>query len=176
MGGIIVAAVVVLVAALYPNENPGDRGPTQMVGEDVPALAFPALRGPAIDLGALHGRDVLLNVWATWCGPCRREMPALQVLARRMQGKLLVVAVDQGEDPSVVARYVRQFGVRFAVAVDRDQRLGTALHLVGMPSSFFIDRSGTVRDAVDGEMTYATMSEKAQRLLAVDTERTEAQR
>ena len=177
VGGLIVAAVVILVAAFYPNENGADRGPAQTVGKLLPALSFPSLeQGRSIDLGALRGRDVLVNVWATWCGPCRREMPALQLLSGRMRDRLLVVAIDQGEDPAVVSRYVRQFGVRFPVGVDREQRLGTTLHLIGMPSSFFVDRNGIVRDAVDGEMTYGTMSEKAQTLLAADTERTEAGR
>lgn len=171
VGGLTVVAVVVIIAALYPNENGPERGPSQTVGSTLPALVFPALRGPAIGLNALRGQDVLVNVWATWCGPCRREMPALAMLARNFNGRLLVVAIDQGEDPNVVKAYVKQFGVGFPVAVDSEQRLGTALHLVGMPSSFFVDRQGVVREAVDGEMTYAMMSEKTQQLLAGSAER-----
>lgn len=165
-GGLLVAAIIVLIAAFYPNENGADRGPVQTVGSTLPALAFPSLQGQTIGLGSLRGHPVLVNVWATWCGPCRREMPALAALARHYQGRVLVIAVDQGEDPEVVKAYVKQFGVGFPVAVDREQRLGTALHLIGMPSSFFVDRNGVVRDAIDGEMTYAMMSEKTQRLLA----------
>lgn len=165
-GGLLVAAVVVTVAALYPNDNAPERGPSEAVGSALPALAFPSLQGSTIDLRSLRGKPVLLNVWATWCGPCRREMPALAMLARNMHDRLTVIAVDQGEDPAVVRSYVQRFGVGFPVAVDGEQRLGTALHLVGMPSSFFIDSSGIVREAIDGEMTYAGMSEKAQRLLA----------
>jgi cytochrome c biogenesis protein CcmG, thiol:disulfide interchange protein DsbE len=77
-----------------------------------------------------------------------------------------VIAIDQGEDARVVNAYVKQFGVDFPVYLDRDQRMGTMLHLVGLPSSFFIDRNGVVKDAVDGEMTYQIMTDKAQRLLA----------
>src|SRR5579872_5732498 len=105
IGGLLVAAVVVIVAALYPTENAPDRGPSQAVGSALPPLAFPSLQGSTIDLRALRGRPVLLNVWATWCGPCRREMPALAMLARNTHDRLTVVAVDQGEDPSVVRSY-----------------------------------------------------------------------
>jgi len=171
VGGLLIAAVIVFIAAVYPNENGSERGPALMDERTLPGLAFPSLQGPAVDLSALHGQPALVNVWATWCGPCRREMPALAMLARRFNGRLVVIAVDQGEDPEVVKAYVKQFGVGFPVAVDKDQRLGTALHLVGMPSSFFVDRQGVVRDAIDGEMSYAMMSEKAQRLLADSTER-----
>jgi thiol-disulfide isomerase/thioredoxin len=132
----------------------------------MPAFALPPLRRSDVSLRSLRGKDVLVNVWATWCGPCRREMPALAALARKMGPRLEVVAIDQGEDAQVVNAYVKQFGVGFPVYLDRDQRVGTILHLVGLPSSFFVDRSGVVRDAVDGEMTYQMMAEKAQRLVA----------
>lgn len=166
VGGLVVVAVIVLIAALYPNANAPDRGPAQAIGSRLPALALRSLDGPHADLGALRGDDVLVNVWATWCGPCRREMPALTRLSRSLSPRLVVVAVDQGEDPQVVGAFVKQFGVSFPVYLDPDQRVGTTLHLVGLPSSFFVDRSGTIRDAVDGEMSYDTMREKAQRLIA----------
>ncbi len=162
----MVVAVVVLVAALYPNENASDRGPSQVVGTRLPAVTLPGLNGPQLNMGALAGRPVLVNVWATWCGPCRREMPALAMLAHKMAPRLTVIAIDQGEDAQVVKIYAKQFGVDFPIYLDRDQRMGTMLHLVGLPSSFFIDQNGVVRDAVDGEMTYQIMSNKAQRLVA----------
>jgi thiol-disulfide isomerase/thioredoxin len=109
---------------------------------------------------------MLLNLWATWCGPCRREMPALERLSKEHAGDLAVVAIDQREDPAVVRSYVKRFGVTFAVGIDDGQQLGTDLHLIGLPSSFFIDRSGIIRDAVDGEMTYDVMTEKARALVA----------
>lgn len=165
-GGLAVVAVVVLVAALYPNENAPDRGPLQVVGTRLPALTLPSLSGSQLDTAALAGRPILVNVWATWCGPCRREMPALAMLAHKMGPRLAVIAIDQGEDARVVNAYVKQFDVGFPIYLDRDQRMGTMLHLVGLPSSFFIDRNGVVRDAVDGEMTYQIMSDKAQRLVA----------
>ncbi|MBV8164968.1 MAG: TlpA family protein disulfide reductase [Candidatus Eremiobacteraeota bacterium] len=166
IGGLVVVAVIVLIAALYPNANAPDRGPAQAVGARLPALTLPQLHGSRVDLDTLRGDDVLVNVWATWCGPCRREMPALARLSHAMQPHLVVVAIDQGEDPQVVGAFVKQFGVNFPIYLDPEQRVGTTLHLVGLPSSFFVDRSGTIRDAVDGEMTYDTMREKAQRLVA----------
>jgi thiol-disulfide isomerase/thioredoxin len=107
---------------------------------------------------------VLLNVWATWCGPCRREMPALERLAREQTGRLVVIAVDQGEAPATARDFAKRFGVTFPVAADPEQRLGTQLHLVGMPSSFFIDKKGVIREAIDGEMTYDVMLRKAQQI------------
>lgn len=166
IGGLVVVAVIVLVAALYPSENALDRGPAQVVGSSLPPLTLPVLGGGDANIRSLRGKDVLLNVWATWCGPCRREMPALAQLSRGMGRRLTVVAIDQGEDPAVVKKYVNQFKVDFPVYVDQTQQVGTIFHLVGLPSSFFIDKNGVVRDAVDGEMTYQMMTEKANRLVA----------
>ncbi|MDQ6767135.1 MAG: TlpA family protein disulfide reductase [Candidatus Eremiobacteraeota bacterium] len=166
VGGLVVAAVIVLIAALYPNANAPERGPAQVIGGEMPAVTLPALHGQEINLATLRGKDVLVNVWATWCGPCRREMPALSRLAGSMSPRLSVVAIDQGEDSQVVSAYVKQFNIGFPIYLDHDQRIGTMFHLVGLPSSFFVDRRGVVRDAVDGEMTFQTMMEKSQRLVA----------
>jgi thiol-disulfide isomerase/thioredoxin len=114
----------------------------------------------------LNGRPVLLNLWATWCGPCRREMPALALLAHQMGPNLQIVSIDQGEDARVVNAFVNRFHVDFPIFLDRDQQFGTMMHLVGLPSSFFIDRHGVVRDAVDGEMTFDMMNDKARKIVA----------
>lgn len=163
-GAIVAIALVVLIAAFFPSEIDQSRGPAQVVGMTAPAISVPLVTGGSLDLGALRGHDVLLNLWATWCGPCRREMPALERLARAQAGRLVVVAIDQGEDPATARAYARRFGVTFPVGTDQEQRLGTQMHLLGMPSSFFIDRRGVVREAVDGEMTYDVMRAKAERL------------
>src|SRR5215470_2880917 len=164
VGAIVAVALAVLIAAYFPSEIDQNRGPSQVVGLTAPVLTMPLVSGGTIDLGTLRGHDVLLNVWATWCGPCRREMPALERLASERTGRLVVVAVDQGEAQSTARAFAQRFGVTFPVAADQEQRLGTQLHLLGLPSSFFIDKSGVIREAVDGEMTYEMMAQKAQRL------------
>ena len=164
VGAIVAVALVVLIAAFFPSEIDQNRGPAQVVGMAAPELTVPLVNGGDLRLASLRGHDVLLNVWASWCGPCRREMPALERLARERVGKTVVVAVDQGEEPAIAAQFARRFGVTFAVGSDQDQHLGTQLHLAGLPSSFFIDRRGVIREAVDGEMTYDAMREKAVRL------------
>ena len=173
VGGLVVVAVVVLTAMFVPSDFDQARhsyaGPAeQVVGTAMPGAIVANVRGGDIDLSALRGRPVLVNLWATWCGPCRREMPALERLSKEQAGRLTVIAIDQREDASVVRSYVKRFGVTFAVGVDDGQQLGTDLHLIGLPSSFFVDRNGIIRDAVDGEMTYDVMNEKARSLLAAD--------
>ena len=172
VGGLVVVAVVVLTAMYVPSDVDQVRhtyaGPAeQVVGTALPDAVLPDVRGGDLNLANYRGRPMLVNLWATWCGPCRREMPALERLSRERRD-LTVVAIDQREDPTVVRTYLRRFGVTFAVGVDDGQRLGTDLHLIGLPSSFFVDRSGIIRDAVDGEMTYDVMTAKADALIAGD--------
>lgn len=169
VGGLVVVAVVVLTAMYVPSDFDQALhtygGPAGQVGTDLPEAVVPNVEGGRIDLAAYKGRPVLVNLWATWCGPCRREMPALERLSKEQSG-LTVIAIDQREDPAIVRSYVKRFGVTFAVGIDDSQQLGTDLHLIGLPSSFFVDRDGVIRDAVDGEMTYDVMSAKARALLA----------
>ncbi len=171
LGGLAVAvAVVVLLAMFVPSDFDRDlqthRGPAQLIGMQMPDLKVASLGDGTIAMNSLRGHDVLVNVWATWCGPCRREMPALERLSKSEGDRLLIVAIDQGEDPSTVGSYAKRFGVSFPVAVDDEQMVGTDLHLIGLPSSFFVDRAGIIRDAVDGEMTYDIMTSKARSLIA----------
>ena len=170
VGGLVVVAVVVLTAMYVPSDfdqalhtYAGPAG--QVVGTALPEAVVSNVEGGRIDLAAYKGRPVLVNLWATWCGPCRREMPALERLSKEQVG-LTVVAIDQREDPAIVRSYLKRFGVTFAVGIDDSQQLGTDLHLIGLPSSFFVDRDGVIRDAVDGEMTYDVMNAKARTLLA----------
>ena len=170
VGGLVVVAVVVLTAMFVPSDFDQARhayaGPAeQVVGTAMPDAIVPNIQGGDIKLGAYRGRPLVVNLWATWCGPCRREMPALERLSKEEGGKLTVIAIDQREDPAVVRSYVKRFGVTFAVGIDDGQRLGTDLHLIGLPSSFFVDSDGVIRDAVDGEMTYDVMTSKARALL-----------
>jgi len=127
LGGLAVTvAVVVLTAMFVPSDVDQDRnthrGPAQVIGQAMPDLRVARLGGGAIALNEFRGHDVLVNVWATWCGPCRREMPALERLAKAQNGRLLVVAIDQGEDPTAVSPYTKRFGVTFPIGLDADQR------------------------------------------------------
>jgi cytochrome c biogenesis protein CcmG, thiol:disulfide interchange protein DsbE len=170
VGGLIVVAVVVLTAMFVPSDFDQARrlyaGPAdQVVGTNLPPVVVDDLDGGSLRLDRFRGEPMLLNLWATWCGPCRREMPALQRLATAEAGKLRVVAIDQREDPVVVRAYARRFGVTFPIGIDDGQQLATELHLIGLPSSVLVDRNGVIRAAVDGEMTYDEMTEKAQIVL-----------
>ncbi|HET9948276.1 MAG TPA: TlpA disulfide reductase family protein [Longimicrobiales bacterium] len=116
------------------------------VGDPAPAYAAVSLEGDSVRLSDLDG-PVVLNLWATWCQPCREEMPELQELAERYDGRLEVVGVSidsRGSEPTV-RNFLDQLGVGFRILHDPEQRFVSTFRTIGVPETFLIDREGIVR-------------------------------
>lgn len=118
-----------------------------------PALPYPApdfllpdTTGQAVRLSQLKGKVVFLNVWATWCGPCRQEMPTMQALADALDGEdFVLLAASQDVDGAAVVRpYLEEGGYRFPVLLDVRGEVGEKYGVTGYPESFVIDRQGRV--------------------------------
>jgi peroxiredoxin len=137
-------------------------------GEPVPALTLQTLDGAPLPLASLRGRVVLVNFWATWCPPCRLEMPAFQrTWASRGARGLVVVGIseDRGGEAEV-RRFLAERGVTYPVAMD-DGRAGAAFGGVrALPTSFLIDRRGVVRHRVEGFFAEPLLAGAVDRLLA----------
>ena len=121
--------------------------PFGRVGENAPAYAARTIAGDSIRLSDLHGRAVLLNVWATWCIPCRKELPELQTLHTRyaQQGLQVVgVSVDEGSDDGAVRDFAKEFGITYTIARDPATLIYNAFAIPGVPATFLIDRNGKV--------------------------------
>jgi thiol-disulfide isomerase/thioredoxin len=111
----------------------------------VPAFSFTDRDGASLTLTDFHGRMVLLNLWATWCVPCRKEMPALDRLQAKLGGSgftVLPLSIDhRGRD--VVARFYREFGLKsLDIYVDKSANVTYAVNAVGMPTTLLVDRQG----------------------------------
>lgn len=115
---------------------------------DLPApdLNLTTLDGTPVSLSAFRGSVVLVNLWATWCPPCREEMPALQSFydEHRSNGFILI-AIDQGETSAEVNPFVEEFHLTFPVWLDPASQAGAAFNTMNLPSSYVIDRSGRIR-------------------------------
>lgn len=146
--------------SLPSEERPqvGFRSP-DFVGVDVAT-------GKTVKLADLRGKPVLLNFWATWCPPCREEMPALDQLSRDFRDKAYVIALgaDPGESAELLSNYAKQNNLT-GLTILRDAT-GSAARRYGVraiPTSFFIDAQGVIRDYKLGAMTYPTMIEGLKR-------------
>jgi peroxiredoxin len=108
------------------------------------------LDGKTYSLAQLRGHVVLLNFWATWCPPCRKEMPDMEKLYRRFQSKGLIVLAVSDEDRETVARFEEQQKYTYPILLDPDRKVNTDFNVEGIPKSFLFDREGKlVAQAID---------------------------
>lgn len=132
--------------------------PAPRVGSPAPELGLPALDGSTVTLAGLRGKVVLVNFWASWCGPCEQEMADLQRLYEEERGRgLVVVGVNEGEEPGRAATFLARFGVTFSNVVDADRAVTRRYQVFGLPNSFFIDGEGVIRARVVGAFTLEQM-------------------
>ena len=113
----------------------------EKVAEDF-TLATPG--GTSFRLSEHRGKAVLVNFWATWCPPCREEMPAMERLYQQYRDRLVLVAVSLDTDPKVVAPFVREQKLTFPIALDPQAEVANKYGVRALPSSFVVDRRGTM--------------------------------
>ena len=143
-------------------QETSSRGP---IGKQAPDGTVLALDGHSTRLAAYHGRALWLNFFATWCRPCRAEMPAIEIEYRRFhRDGLEVLGVDQQEDRARVAAFVKPFGLSFPLAIDQGA-LAQTYGVIAIPTSVFIDRSGIVRAVHIGAMDPAQMEADLKKIM-----------
>ncbi|MBE2268041.1 MAG: TlpA family protein disulfide reductase [Anaerolinea sp.] len=133
--GIGIAAVGLIIFALTSNVSGGQSG--------MPQFTAPALDGSTIELSDYHGQVIMLNFWATWCPPCRAEMPSIQRAYERYSADgLVVLAINNGEQPAQIAPFIQANALNFPVVLDVNRELQQAFNISGYPTSLFIGRDG----------------------------------
>lgn len=151
MSGALVRSLprALVVSALAAAGCSGDAGVARVdIGAPVPAYAAASLAGDSVSLAALRGKVVLLNVWATWCHPCRDEIPELQALHERYAARgleLVGVSVDAESADDAIRAFMHDFRMTYPVWRDPGERVSAQFHVVGVPATFLIDREGVLR-------------------------------
>jgi len=136
-----------------------DRPPSVPVtGKPAPEFRLNALSGQSTSLSDYRGHPVVVNFWATWCEPCKEEMPALQA-EMDSHPDLVILGVDNVEPVIRVRPFVEQYGLRYPILLDQDGTVIEQYRVVGMPTSFFVDRGGILRAEYRGALTPAILQQ-----------------
>jgi peroxiredoxin len=164
IGACLVFAALLLFAASYELSHPhtvglidsssGDRVATGNAAAPVPAGDIAsdfkledAFTGETVSLSSLKGKVVFLNIWATWCGPCRQEMPSMETLYEDLKTNkdFVMLAVSQdSKGKSAVVPYVEKNGYHFRILLDPENKVGDSYGVSGVPETFIIDRNGRI--------------------------------
>ncbi len=139
----------------------------RFVAQPAPDFTLRDADGDYVSLSDLRGRVVLLNFWATWCVPCRAEMPELDRAARDYHDDgFRVLAVNVLEDSTAIRKFGDELGLGLPLLVDQDGDVYRAYNVQGLPASFLVDRDGVIRDVHLGVVTRAYLDRKLSALLA----------
>jgi cytochrome c biogenesis protein CcmG, thiol:disulfide interchange protein DsbE len=152
VGIVIVAAIVfVLFAGLGKDPQHID---SPLVGRPAPPFALKAVgTGETIDLDTLRGKPVVINFWATWCGPCYEEHPTLVANARNLQPEVQFIGVVFNDTDDKIMRFLAERGSAYPTLLDTNGKTAIAYGVGGVPETFFLNSKGTIVAKFEGPLT-----------------------
>ena len=164
----VLAGVALLggVAALaVATGGPADDAPIPVAGQPTFELDLPSLSGEGrVRSDDLRGAPLVVNFWASWCGPCRREMPALVATAERFDGRVRFVGVNHQDNREDAVEFAADAGLSYPSGSDPEGEVARRIGLRGMPTTLFVDAEGRILEQRTGELTEATLAKTIDRL------------
>jgi peroxiredoxin len=165
-------AIIVTLFLLSTACNRGKGGETTgsiIIGSKAPEFSMTSLSGQQISLKDLRGQGVLVNFWATWCYPCREEMDDLKAAYEKYKDQgIVILGIDMKEGEETVRKFIESYKITYPILIDMDGKVGDAYNVFGIPSSFFIDKDGVIRDIILGEMNQDSINNKIEKLISME--------
>lgn len=138
-----------------------DSGTARWAGKEAPDFALKDLAGNVVRLSNLKGKPVLVNFWATWCPPCKEEMPAIEKAYQKYRDLGWVfLGLDMKEDAATVSKFVKDGKYSWTFLLDSDGHAAASYLVTGVPESYLVDRNGLVQDFKIGGMSYQEFDSK----------------
>ena len=148
LGGLLIGVLLgwVLLREFGAAGNPKSvRQLPPTVGTAAPDIALKSLDGTSLRLSSFKGKPVVINFWATWCPPCKEEMPIFERYARKYAGQLVILGIDSQESAEIVQPFVTQMGITFPILLDQSGIVSARYFVKDFPYTFFVDESGILR-------------------------------
>jgi peroxiredoxin len=157
---LVLGAIAVALGSAFYTAYSNDESIVE-VGEAAPDFMLKNLKGEEVRLSELKGKGVVINFWATWCNPCKREMPLIEEHYQLVKDQgIEILAVNIAESHLAVSSFINRLGVTFPVLLDSN-RIVTQRYGVGaLPSTFFINKDGMVMDHFIGEMNESILTKR----------------
>ena len=149
----VILPVVLTLVLLLAGCSAGSESLGARVGNLAPDFQLQNLDGQTVSLSDFRGKPVLINFWATWCPPCRSEMPYIQEIYEDKEWSdkgLVILAVDIGESSSKVEEFMQSLNLSFTVLLDTKEDVAQRYNITSIPTTFFIDKDGIIQDKVIG--------------------------
>ncbi|MBV8720866.1 MAG: TlpA family protein disulfide reductase [Candidatus Eremiobacteraeota bacterium] len=157
-GGVVAVVAALVLVPLFLSPSSRSPGPSALAGQTAPAFDLLDDSGKPVSLVRYRGDVVIMNLWASWCPPCRAEMPDLQRLADAYRGRgLAIVGVNEGESPQRARAFADSLRIAFPIWIDDQQRYGRAYDALGLPTTVIVGRDGKVVRGFDGALAYSQM-------------------
>lgn len=176
---VILLLIVLLAGGAWIVDSREDAGEPQnfllteapLVGHLAPDFAASTTAGETytlsdyVDREGQNGRPVVLNFWASWCGPCRMEMPAFERASLAYADRAVVLGVNQAESAETIERFSQTTGVTYPLLVDEDWVVNNKYGVSNLPTTIFVDADGIIREVFVGTMNQAVLEDKINSLL-----------
>jgi peroxiredoxin len=162
LGGLWIAYSSSLLSNLASQGENVTLEPAPVVGHPAPDFALPTLAGETVRLSDFKGKPVLVNFWATWCGPCRSEFPDFQKAAVDNAEELVIIGINNTttDQKEQIPAFLAEFGITFLIVLDETGATAKAYNILGLPTSIFIDRNGNVNEIFTGPINKAYIEAK----------------
>lgn len=161
VGLLLGTALGVLALVYLPARSvsgPGAQKLPPTVGSPAPDFILSELGSKPLKLSDLRGTPAVVNFWATWCEPCKKEVPLLEQTAQKYSGRLVILGVDSQEEEKIVRPFAQQFGMTYAILMDTEGTVTNLYFVKNFPTTFFIDSNGIVRAQHLGLLEEADLS------------------